>query len=89
MSGWDLRDAFRNWALEQVESDCIGFYSPETQSYDRARFCVFGAKYSPEIQGENMQELKPIWTAHVNDKCGFNVPDSFKNSLSVASHLSP
>lgn len=69
MAGFDQRDAFRLWALEQPESDLIGMYSAATNSYDRARYLVFGANYSPEIQGRNMKELMPIWDGHVNRVC--------------------
>lgn len=81
MAGFDQRDAFRLWALEQIESDLIGMYSEATQSYDRARYLVFGANYSPEIQGENMKELMPIWDAHVNKTCPRgDRPDGFETT---------
>ena len=64
-SGSDARDAFRHWAKEQVDCDNLGIFSPATQSYDRARYLIFGARDSPEIQGRMSQALKQLWTAHV------------------------
>jgi hypothetical protein len=76
-SGWDLADAFRSWALHQVDCDTIGIRSQSTGEYDRVRYLPFGVGYSPEVQGRMMQALKPVWDREVPAYSQTD-PDTFK-----------
>ena len=59
-SGFDMKDAFWNWARNQLDCEYMGVRHPVTGEYYRARFAIFGGSDCPWIQAENAQVIKRI-----------------------------
>ena len=57
-SGFDMKDAFWNWARAQPDCEYMGVRHPVTGDYYRARYAIFGASDSPWIQAEFAQVIK-------------------------------